>query len=110
MICAGKVGGDTSQSKLEAALFADMKISVADAIKQSGIDARKMEACIADKASADQYNANDAEAGVISQKIGKQSFGTPTTLIINTKTGKAEAVAGAYPLAMYVEKIQSVAK
>lgn len=110
MICAGKIGGYASQSKLEAALFADMKVSVADAIKQAGLDAKKMDACIVDKVAADQYAANDAESASIAQKVGQKWFGTPTTLIINTKTGKSEVVAGAYPLAMYVEKIQAVSK
>lgn len=110
MICAGKIGGYVAQSKLEAALFADMKVSVADAIKQAGLDVKKMDACTADKAAADQYAANDAESVMIAKKVGKPNFGTPTTIIINTKTGKSEVVAGAYPLAMYVEKIQAVAK
>ncbi|MFO0764020.1 MAG: thioredoxin domain-containing protein [Candidatus Gracilibacteria bacterium] len=108
LICAGKVGGYESLAKLEKTLFNDQKISLDMALKNSGVDIAKIQTCIKGSAASLQFSQNDAEFAKVTANT--QGAGTPTTLIINTKTGKSDFILGSLPAATFQEKIKALAK
>jgi protein-disulfide isomerase len=108
LICAGKVGGYESLAKLEKTLFNDQKISLDAALKSSGVDTAKIQSCIKDSAASLQFSQNDSEFAKVTANT--QGAGTPTTLIINTKTGKSDLILGSLPASAFQEKIKALAK
>lgn len=108
LICAGKVGGYESLAKLEKTLFNDQKISLDMALKNSWVDIAKIQTCIKGSAASLQFSQNDAEFAKVTANT--QGAGTPTTLIINTKTGKSDFILGSLPAATFQEKIKALAK
>ena len=108
LICAGKVGGYDSVAKLEKTLFNDQKISLDVALKNSWVNIAKIQTCIKDGSASAQFSQNDAEFARVTANT--QGAGTPTTLIINTKTGKSDLILGSLPASTFQEKIKALVK
>ena len=70
--------------------------------KQFGADEKKYQSCVDAKTYQSKIDADTAEA----QKAGGQ--GTPFTVIVDTKTGKALPVSGALPYAQLMSAIDTV--
>ena len=98
------MGGYESLAKLEKTLFTDMNTSLDAALKSSGVNIAKIQGCIKDAAASLQFSQNDAEFAKVTANT--QGAGTPTTLIINTKTGKSDLILGSLPAATFQEKIK----
>jgi protein-disulfide isomerase len=108
-LCAKKVGGDKAYiSVYHAIMDGTTQASlypVADlpaAAKKAGIDVAKWQACFDKKETNSVFAAETLEAN------GFGLGGTPGTLILNVKTGKYATVEGAYPMASFAEKIDSL--
>jgi protein-disulfide isomerase len=70
--------------------------------QQFGADMQKYNTCIAASTYQKNIDADTAEAGAAG------GTGTPFTVVINTKTGKAAPVSGALPYAQFMSVIKSV--
>ena len=64
--------------------------------------------CIKDGSASAQFSQNDAEFARVTANT--QGAGTPTTLIINTKTGKSDLILGSLPASTFQEKIKALVK
>lgn len=108
-LCAKKVGGNEAYAKFYHAVMDGTTQSavfpvanLGEAAKTAGVDIAKWQACYDAKETAAEFLAETQEAN------GLGLGGTPGTLILNVKTGKYTTVEGAYPLANFVQKIDSL--
>jgi protein-disulfide isomerase len=110
-LCAKKVGGNGAYAKFyhtimdgttQSAVFP--VANLAQAAKTAGVDVAKWQSCFDKKETAAEFAAETQEANSLG--LG----GTPGTLILNVKTGKYTTVEGAYPIANFVQKIDSLMK
>ncbi len=109
IICAGKLGGAEDyvalydkilgSSTLESAVGMD---KIAWFVADLGISQSKFDSCLADADTLATYQANRQEA----QKMGQT--GTPGNIVLNVKTGKYVALAGAYPAADFITAIKQL--
>ena len=85
-----------------------MKTSISIAIISAKLDKYAMQTCTADTSTKVQFDKNDSEFAKVTANT--QGAGTPTTLIINTKTGKSDFIMGSLPISTFQEKIKALAK
>jgi protein-disulfide isomerase len=108
-LCAKKVGWDGAYISVyhtimdgttQGSLYPTMNL--ASAAKKSGVDMVKWQSCFDKKETAPDFTAETLEANGFGLK------GTPGTLILNVKTGKYATVSWAYPIASFVEHINTL--
>ena len=108
-LCAKKVGGNEAYAKFYHAVMDGTTQSIVfpvanlgEAAKSAWVDIAKWQSCYDNKETASEFLAETQEAGQFGLRW------TPGTLILNVKTGKYTTVEGAYPLANFVQKIDSL--
>jgi protein-disulfide isomerase len=104
--CIAAQLGNAGFWKYEDAVFGNQqKLSPeysAQLAKEFGADMQKYNQCITASTYQKNIDADVAEAGAAGGN------GTPFTVVLNTKTGKAAPVSGALPYAQFVSVIKSV--
>ncbi len=94
--CVNELGGNTAFWQFVDGIFADPNPlspqTISAVVDTIAIDKTQFESCFQSKKY--QKVVDDDEAG--GQKVGVG--GTPTTFLINNKTGKAQLISGALPL------------
>jgi len=109
-LCVAQLGGVDKYAKFYSSIFdaSDMQGKVypvsdlAKLAKQVGVDQKKFSACYDAKKTVGLYDAYTAEW----QKYGVQ--GTPGTLIVDTQSGKATLMAGAFAIDKFVAAIDAM--
>ena len=97
--CVGELGGSTKYYAFVEGVFAKGTPSqdvIDGVLKDIGVDAKKVKACVDSGKFKDKINASQSEG---SSKFSVN--GTPGNVLINTKTGKYEVVSGAQPEANF---------
>lgn len=109
IICAGKVGSSEDSialyKKIISASTVDSPVAMdklPSFYSELGLSQSKMDSCVTETDTMAIYTANRQEA----QKMGQT--GTPGNIILNVKTGKYVALAGAYPADAFIEAVKQV--
>lgn len=113
VLCAGKLGGTEAYAKYYKALFetttgafpryalsASTTESLVGLATSQGLKTSDFESCLKNKDTLARFTAETAEAS----RYGLG--GTPGTMIINTVTGKATKIEGAYPAEKFITEAQ----
>ncbi len=109
IICAGKLAGVEGYvalyDKILWASTLDTPVAmdkIAWFVSDLGINQSTFDSCVADVDTLAVYQANRQEA----QKMGQT--GTPGNIVLNVKTGKYVALAGAYPADAFIAAVKQV--
>lgn len=117
LLCAGKLGGNEAYVKFYTYVMDNTTLrpqkrdgtvlaveKLPEAAKAAGVDVAAWQKCLDSKETLADFSRQTLEA----QKFGL--WGTPGTLILDTKTGKYQTIEWAYPYETFVAKIDSLLK